>query len=62
MSSRSGFFVSGTHLVSEKAEPASPALPSPSFADGLELTRFRGHLILLREGVHDAEITPAVPA
>jgi len=27
----------------------------------LELTRFRGHLILGKEGDHDAEVTRAVP-
>jgi hypothetical protein len=28
----------------------------------LELTRFRGHLILVKEGVHDAEIARPIPA
>jgi hypothetical protein len=28
---------------------------------GLELTRFRGHFILWSKGVHDAEVTSAVP-
>jgi transposase len=38
------------------AVPASPA------SAAVELTRFRGHLILWEKGVCDAEESPAVPA
>ena len=42
-----------TYLLSRSGEP---------FVLVLELARFRGHVTLREEGVHDAESAPIVPA